>query len=53
MRPRTFAFTLTDGTATAGDYGAATFSNGVTLCRGLITVPAGVTGFTVTVPDDR
>ena len=28
---RTFAFTLTDGTATSGDYGAATFSNGVTL----------------------
>ena len=47
---RTFAFTLTDGTATSGDYGAATFSNGVTLSAGLITVPAGVTGFTVTIP---
>ena len=41
MRPRTFAFSLTDGTATGGDYGAATFSNGVTLSAGLITVPPG------------
>ncbi|MGV3653644.1 MAG: Ig-like domain-containing protein, partial [Noviherbaspirillum sp.] len=37
--------------ATAGDYGTPTFSNGVVLNGdGTITVPAGVTGFTVTVP---
>ena len=40
--PRTFAFSLTDGTATSGDYGSATLSGGVTLNAGVITVPAGV-----------
>ncbi|WP_395688382.1 Calx-beta domain-containing protein, partial [Caenimonas koreensis] len=47
---RTFSFSLNDGTATAGDYGSATFTNGVTLSGGLITVPAGVTSFDVVVP---
>ena len=48
----TFAFTLGGGSATAGtDYTATpTFSNGVTLAAGVLTVPAGVTSFTVTVP---
>ncbi|WP_170253031.1 retention module-containing protein, partial [Vogesella mureinivorans] len=48
----TFDFALQDGTATADDYGTATFSNGVSYdaATGKITVPAGVTSFTVTVP---
>ncbi|WP_206208839.1 hypothetical protein, partial [Vogesella mureinivorans] len=47
-----FDFALQDGTATADDYGTATFSNGVSYdpATGKITVPAGVTSFTVTVP---
>jgi hypothetical protein len=48
----TFAYSLDGGTATGGgvDYSSATFSNGVTLSGGVLTVPAGVTSFTVTVP---
>jgi len=50
----TFSFDLgTGGTATAvDDYGNAVFSDGVTYDSGTgeITVPAGVTSFTVTVP---
>ncbi|HVZ42985.1 MAG TPA: Calx-beta domain-containing protein, partial [Ramlibacter sp.] len=52
----TFSASLTDGTATGGgvDYTStltnASFSNGVTISGGTITVPAGVTSFTVTVP---
>ena len=48
----TFDFVLKDGTATADDYGKASFSNGVSYdaSTGKITVPAGVTSFTVTVP---
>ncbi len=45
-----FAFSLTGASATAGtDFNDAviTFSNGVTLSGGNITVPAGVTSFTV------
>ncbi|MDB5899650.1 MAG: type 1 secretion target domain protein, partial [Ramlibacter sp.] len=45
----TFAYSVGGGTASASDYGAVTFSNGVTLAGGVLTVPAGVTGFTVTV----
>ena len=47
-----FDFVLKDGTATADDYGKASFSNGVSYdaSTGKITVPAGVTSFTVTVP---
>ena len=50
--PTTYAFTLAGNTATAGtDYtNAPTFSNGVTLAAGVLTVPAGVTTFTVTYP---
>ncbi|SDK36056.1 T1SS-143 domain-containing protein [Methylophilus rhizosphaerae] len=49
----TYSFNLGGGTATAGDdYGTPTFSNGVTYnpANGTITVPPGVTSFTVTVP---
>ncbi|MFO1219881.1 MAG: immunoglobulin-like domain-containing protein [Burkholderiaceae bacterium] len=52
----TYTLTLTDGSATGGgvDYTSsltnAAFSNGVTISGGVITVPAGVTSFTVTVP---
>ena len=47
-----FDFVLKDGTATSDDYGKASFSNGVSYdaSTGKITVPAGVTSFTVTVP---
>ena len=49
--PTQFAFTLGGGTAAAGDFGAPVFSDGVVLnADGTITVPAGVTTFTVTVP---
>ncbi|MDQ7985749.1 cadherin-like domain-containing protein, partial [Pseudomonas sp. G34] len=55
--PTTFSLALNAGTATAGsDYNAAltnqSFSNGVTYnaTTGQVTVPAGVTSFTVTVP---
>ncbi len=54
LQAETFALALTSGTATVGtDVSAAmTFSNGVTYnaATGLVTVPAGVTSFTVTVP---
>ena len=46
-----YAFTLGGGTASADDFGAPVFSNGVTLnADGTISVPAGVSSFTVTVP---
>lgn len=48
-----FDFLLQDGTATSDDYGAASFSNGVTYDASnskKITVPTGVTSFTVNVP---
>ncbi|PZW49207.1 Calx-beta domain-containing protein, partial [Pseudomonas sp. URMO17WK12:I2] len=55
--PTTFSLALNPGTATAGsDYNAAlnnqSFSNGVVYnpITGQVTVPAGVTSFTVTVP---
>ncbi|UQY35587.1 Ig-like domain-containing protein [Pseudomonas fulva] len=55
--PTTFSLALNAGTATAGsDYNAAltnqSFSNGVTYnaATGQVTVPAGVTSFSVTVP---
>ncbi len=45
---QTYEFTL-GGTATAADYGTLVFSSGVTYdaAQGTITVPAGVTSFTV------
>ncbi|MGB5419096.1 gliding motility-associated C-terminal domain-containing protein, partial [Algibacter sp.] len=49
----TFTYILSDNTTdSATDYSAATFSDGVTYdsLTGLITVPAGVISFTVTVP---
>ena len=52
----TFALSLGGGTATGGgtDYTSTlvngNFSDGVTISGGTITVPAGVTSFTVTVP---
>jgi Ca2+-binding RTX toxin-like protein len=50
-KPLTFAFNLGGGSAAAGDTGTPVFSNGVVLNgNGTITVPAGVTSFTVTVP---
>jgi len=52
--PTSFALSLTEGTATQGeDYNAnLSFSNGVTYdaATGKITVPAGVSSFTVSVP---
>ena len=47
-----YLFTLGGGTATyANDYSAAVFSNGVTNNgNGIITVPSGVSTFTITVP---
>jgi T1SS-143 domain-containing protein len=49
--PTTYAYSLGGGTASAADYGTAVFSNGVVLnANGTITVPAGVSSFTVTVP---
>ena len=47
----TYAYSLGGGTATSGvDYNTSvTFSNGVTLSGGILTVPAGVTSFTATI----
>ncbi|WP_201595676.1 Calx-beta domain-containing protein [Psychrobacter sanguinis] len=54
MTDETYSFSLTEGTATEGvDYAnTVSFSDGVTLdaVTGEITVPAGVTSFTVTYP---
>jgi uncharacterized repeat protein (TIGR01451 family) len=54
-QPATYPFTLVGTTATAGtDFTNApasiVFTNGVTLSAGVITVPAGVTNFTVSYP---
>ncbi|MFC7298174.1 Calx-beta domain-containing protein [Herminiimonas aquatilis] len=48
----TFTYNLGGGSATAGtDYTATpTFTNGVTLVGNVLTVPAGVTSFTVSIP---
>ncbi|MGP1717849.1 MAG: retention module-containing protein [Methylophilus sp.] len=51
--PATYKFELggATGTASTADYGTPTFSNNVKLNNdGTITVPAGVSSFTVTVP---
>ena len=46
-----YPFKLGGGTATADDIGQPVFSNGVVLnTDGTITLPAGVTSFSVTVP---
>jgi VCBS repeat-containing protein len=44
----TYPFTL-GGTAVAADYTTITFTNGVTLAGGVLTVPAGVTAFNVNI----
>ncbi|SOC04720.1 uncharacterized repeat protein (TIGR01451 family) [Rhodobacter sp. JA431] len=46
--PQTFTLTLTDGTTSAADYGSFSFSDGVTLSGSTLTVPAGVSSFTIT-----
>ncbi|MDO9466089.1 MAG: Calx-beta domain-containing protein [Thiobacillus sp.] len=46
----TFPYALGGGTASPSDYGTPTFSNGVTLAGGILTVPPGITSFTVTLP---
>ncbi len=47
----TLAYQLGGGTASAADFGTPAFSNGVVLnADGTLTVPAGVTSFTVTLP---
>ncbi|MBZ4021743.1 hypothetical protein CKO11_04620, partial [Rhodobacter sp. TJ_12] len=46
--PQTFPLTLTDGTTTAADYGSFSFSDGVTLSGSTLSVPAGVSSFTLT-----
>lgn len=48
----TYHFSLGGGTASATDYGTPVFSHGVTFnaATGLISVPAGVSSFTVSVP---
>ena len=49
--PTRFAFTLGGGSAGAGDLGSPVFSDGVVLnTDGSITVPAGISSFTVSVP---
>ncbi|PTV97670.1 putative repeat protein (TIGR01451 family) [Rhodobacter aestuarii] len=46
--PQTFTLTLSDGTTSAADYGSFSFSDGVTLSGSTLTVPAGVSSFTIT-----
>ncbi len=46
----TFPYTLGSGTAATTDYGTPSFSNGVTLSGSTLSIPAGVTSFTVTLP---
>ena len=43
------AYSLGGGSAVAADYSTVSFSDGVTLAGGILTIPAGVTNFTVTV----
>jgi hypothetical protein len=43
-------FTLGGGSASVGDYGTPTFSNGVTLVGPNLVIPPGVTSFNVTLP---
>jgi hypothetical protein len=45
----TLPYALT-GTAAPGDVGAPAFSNGVTLATSTLTIPSGVSAFTVTLP---
>ena len=45
-----YSFNLSDISTEANDYGAPVFSDGVTYSAGFVTVPAGVSSFTVTTP---
>ncbi len=45
----TFPFDLSDVTTTDTDYGAVSFSDGVTLSDGVLSIPDGLTAFSVTV----
>ncbi|HSH90908.1 MAG TPA: hypothetical protein VK996_13060 [Ramlibacter sp.] len=45
-----FAFFLGHSTSSAGDVGTVTASNGVVIAGNQVTVPSGVTSFTVTIP---
>lgn len=45
----TFPFDLSDVTTTVTDYGAVSFSDGVTLTDGVLSIPDGLTAFSVTV----
>ena len=47
VNAETFSFSLADNTTESGDWSNLQFSDGVTLNAGVITVPAGVTSFTV------
>ncbi|WP_372598414.1 retention module-containing protein, partial [Amphritea sp.] len=47
VNDETFSFSLADNTTESGDWSNLQFSDGVTLNAGVITVPAGVTSFTV------
>ncbi|MFD2173431.1 beta strand repeat-containing protein [Rhodobacter lacus] len=46
---QSFTLTLTNQTTSASDYGALSFSNGVTLSGSTLSVPSGVSSFTITV----
>ena len=43
-------YTVAGNTASAGDFGTPTFSNGVTLVGGNLNVPPNVSSFTITIP---
>ncbi len=45
----TFSYAMGGGSAVAADYNTLTFSNGVTLSNGVLTVPVNVISFTVSV----
>lgn len=48
--PAVYSFSMTVGTASLGDFSQPpTFSNGVSLGAGIISVPVGISAFTVTV----
>ena len=47
---QSYAFSLTGVGSNVADHGALAYSNGVTAAGGRLSIPAGVTGFTVTLP---
>jgi len=44
------SFVFRDATTTGADFGAVSFSDGVTFSRNVLTIPTGVSSFTVTIP---